>query len=147
MDAIKSPVGHWEVRRDTEGAGDFIAPRGDRIHDGLDLVCYPGQDIFSPVRGLYYRPVDPYGNGEFSGMRICCRWAIFDMLYVEPIVPEGSEVAQGQIVAKAQDITARYGPSMTSHIHFRMHVDPFIFQQEELESWVSYRLANVFSPP
>lgn len=142
MDWIQSPTGTWEIRNDKDGLGSFLAPRGFRIHDGIDLTCLVGQDIYAPFKGRFLRTVDPYGDGDYSGMRIGNTWAIADILYIQPRLIQEDTVDRCQIIATAQDISARYSEEMKPHVHFRMFINPEMFYKARLLQWAKDLLKN-----
>lgn len=136
MDYLDSPTGTWEIRNDPDGNGTFLASRGNRLHDGLDLTCLPGQDIVSPIKGVYRRIVYPYNDRDFCGMRIVNTWSIVDLFYVEPTIIIGESVAKKHIIGRAQDISKRYSDKMKPHVHMRVTINPEILNEEALRRYV-----------
>lgn len=135
MNTIKSPTGVWEVRNDSCGLGNFLAPRGDRVHPGIDLVCTAGQDIYAPVDGKYQKFLDPYGDGKYKGLRIINHWCIIDLLYVFPGIVIGDGVVQSQIIGKAEAIGDKYGDDMIHHIHMKVVINPVMLRDGDFRCW------------
>lgn len=111
--------------RGTDGCGDgsFGAPRGDRLHRGLDVLAEPGDAIHAACSGtvtklgfcyaddLSYR----YVQITHNTLPIVAR-----LLYVLPDVDVGQAVAIGDVVGTAQDIAKRYGNGMKNHCHLEL---------------------------
>ena len=120
-----------------QGHGGFNAPRGGRIHTGVDYVCEPGQPVYSPVHGRVTKHGIPYADDhtyryieitDGGGKR-------HRLFYVQPLVPVNDLVNEGQIIAEAQDISKRYPDAerpMTSHIHYEImdRQDQFLNPEE-----------------
>ena len=125
-----SPTGRNEIRQpDNHGQGYYGAKRGDRKHKGIDLVCSPGQVIFSPITGVVIREAKPYAGMEYSGLLIQGTNIEIKMFYFEPdprfFGRESTQHVQaGQPVGIAQKISDRY-TGMTDHIHLQIEsIDP-----------------------
>lgn len=137
-----SPTGSNNVRgSDLFGRGHFGAPRGVRLHNGVDFNIEANSHVYSPVFGKVVRIAAPYksddrfkglvieGLGRYEGYQI-------KLFYVDPrkkIV--GRTVKQGETIGTAQDLTIKY-PSITNHVHFEItlngeQIDPSRFLQEE----------------
>jgi len=124
---LESPVGHWKVRNDPAGMGHFGAPRGDRLHRGVDLLCEPMQPITVPFASVLERIARPYADDPtYSGALLRGEWLWAKLFY---IIPQreliGMSLTKGQQFAVAQDISEKYGEPMKPHIHFEITaVDP-----------------------
>ena len=108
------------VRNDPAGLGHFGAPRGNRTHQGLDLVAVPGTPVYSPVTGKFVRAGRPYANdNRYQLVVIHGQGKEFKLMYVEPLptLKPGDTVRYGKQVGTAQDIAAKYGQGMLNHIH------------------------------
>lgn len=106
---------------DKHGAGHFGAPRGKRVHAGIDYGCPPKTRIFSPVTGRVTKVGYPYGDDlSFKYVEITddnsFRHRVF---YIEPDVHVGHLVARETIIGQAQDLTGRY-PGITNHVHYEI---------------------------
>lgn len=127
-----SPTGSNEIRVDAHGDGNYKTPRGDgRTHNGLDLVCVPGQSIVAPISGKIVREAYPYaGDLRWSGCLIVNRDEEVKMFYMRLLRGMvGREVDEGDEIGWAQNIANKYTPDMIPHIHLeyklRLRVDPY----------------------
>lgn len=122
-----SPIIRPTIRVDQAGDGHFGASRGERSHDGIDLVCRPDQIIRSPISGEITRVVYSYRDDlSFQGIEIKNKICIVHLLYVKPFESFiGERVKQGTIIGHTQDITLRYpNQGMIPHTHFRIYANP-----------------------
>lgn len=122
-------VDSFEIRNDGKGQGHFGASRGSRSHAGIDVVCLPGEVIYSPIEGYVNRDVnrvyasDPNyqgieitGTGKHQGLKV-------KMFYCSRAINLNDEFFEGTPVAFAQDISEKYGPSMIPHIHLEVRLN------------------------
>lgn len=125
MIKILSPTGEWNLRADNHGSGIFGAPRGDRMHNGIDLRCYPGQRIYAPVTGRILRKAYPYPDLSYNGFIIRDGKAISIAIFYAKIFKEliGQKVSAGDHIALAEDISRRYGGGMLPHVHMEVRID------------------------
>ena len=122
-----NPTGR-KIRSDNQGDGHHGAPRGKRIHDGVDFECVPGQFVLAPHDGVLKRVAYPYsGNRMWKGCVLASVEITTKMFYVDVHKNSiGSTVKAGAPIGKAQDISQKY-PGMTPHIHLRVtNVDPLL---------------------
>jgi len=127
---LLNPTG-GTIRTDAEGAGYFKAKRGNKLHRDLDfgLPKGIGQNVFSPITGLFVRVSIPEQNDfGISGGIIEGSYATIQMFYFSPIFGlVGKNVRQGQVVGYAQDVGLIH-KGCEPHIHFRLlEIDPTIF--------------------
>ena len=125
---ITSPTGQG-IRVDPEGDGHFGAPRGYRVHTGLDFLGEVGQDIVMPFDKAYVsRIVRPYvDTSEYMGLELVNNMFIGHLLYLVPndnVV--GSYLTMGEVLGTMQDITARYSDRMRPHVHLDIFINPEI---------------------
>jgi len=114
---LLNPTGKG-IRSDSAGDGHWQANRGDRRHKGIDLLCDPGQDILSPIKGFVTRVAYPYADDpSWKGIVIQGDWCRIKMYYLDPFVRIGRQVTQGEVIGKAQNISLRYGGDMRAHVH------------------------------
>ncbi|MFY0481674.1 M23 family metallopeptidase [Flavobacterium sp. PLA-1-15] len=107
------------------GCGSFGASRGDRVHQGIDIPTVKGETIFSPISGTVTRFPFPYGDDlRYTGIEIKNEIYSVKIFYLKATVPAGAIVKQGQAIATAQDIAAKYGSGMTNHIHLEVRQTP-----------------------
>lgn len=126
---IISPTGNWNVRNDGAGLGYFGAPRGKKLHAGVDLQCVPGQVIWSPINGTIVREAYPYvGDLKWTGCLIVGDQMKVKMFYMR-LLPRirrflPYDVKVGEKIGWSQDITNRYPnePNMTPHVHMELQI-------------------------
>lgn len=116
-----------KLRKDKWGDGSYGASRGNRIHEGVDLLGKPGSYVCSPVAGLVVRAGMPYAGdmGDWNCYLLIredngTEWKLFYLTPLKGIV--GATVHRGQAVAVLEDVGAKYGthPSkgrMKPHCH------------------------------
>jgi murein DD-endopeptidase MepM/ murein hydrolase activator NlpD len=108
-------VGGW-------GCGSFGASRGDRKHNGLDIVTTPGQTIFSPISGKVTRFPYPYaGDLNYTGIEIINSSYKVKIFYMKSTVAIGTQVTKGQAIGVSQNIAAKYSTQMTNHVHIEVY--------------------------
>lgn len=128
---IESPTRRG-VRVDGAGSGYYHAPRGSRLHQGLDFICEPGQRIYSPLHNAeFLRYADPYGDGEYGGLLIRNgdMEVLLFYLSVDPEITH-QKLYHSTVIGTAQDISLRYpdSPDMIPHVHLQIDsVDPLLF--------------------
>jgi len=131
-----SPAGHMQIRIDRKGSGLFGAPRGWRLHQGIDLEMQPGAQVISPEDGKLIRVMLPYGkDSPFRGLIIKSRKLIHKLMYTDIASAEliGTRVTEGQVVGILQDIRERYGREIKPHLHWEICIDPEYLITELME--------------
>lgn len=134
MDKLISPTG-GSIREDEAGSGGFGAPRGNRFHDGIDWLCVPGDDVQAPCDCRIMRIIYPYGDdlsyrgavleGKLSGK-------VFVIMFYVDVKDEmvGKILKQGDVIGKAQDVTARYpNQGMKPHVHMSVY-KPYNYRRD-----------------
>lgn len=123
---------------DPFGCGHFGASRGDRTHKGIDIVTFPNQNILSPIAGEVTRYPFPYQNDlSYQGIEIINNTYKVKIFYLVPIIPIGTTVSKGQVIAKSQNIASKYGSSMTNHVHFEVY-------KKQGTNWILIDPTNLF---
>ena len=124
---IMPPARHTDIH----GSGAFGAPRGHRMHNGIDLACYPNSIICALKPGTVTKigyPYDPNkpGNARKAHFRYV---QVTDgqghdlrYFYVDPAVQVGDVIETGQPLGHSQQLS-RVFPGITDHIHFEVKVD------------------------
>lgn len=103
---------------DPFGCGYFGASRGNRNHQGVDIVTFEGESVFSPISGKITRFPFPYANDtNYTGIEIKNETYTVKIFYVDPIENIGEYVNVGDVVGFSQSISSKYGQSMINHIH------------------------------
>lgn len=119
-------------KQDSYGAGHYLAPRGDKRHQGIDFAAYPDSILLSDVEGVIKRIGHPYDPKSYKGgytlVEITCENATVKYMYIEPFVPVGCLIEKGDIIGKVQDLGKIY-PNIINHYHAEVwidgsHVDP-----------------------
>ena len=109
------------IRVDAEGDGHYGAPRGDRVHNGEDYLCDPGQDVVAPFDMVIKRVANPKYGSPPSGIQWIKGRSSGKMFYLKPDPSLiGKAVKEGQKIGVAQSVSDDYGlPKMKDHIHFQ----------------------------
>ena len=115
---------------DAQGCGHYGAPRGGRIHRGVDLACEAKTPVGSPVRGVVTKLGWPYvGNMDIRYVQVSSEEYRFRVMYVSPTVAVGDTVEIGDILGASQSLKHLY-PGITDHVHLEVkdpdgkYVDP-----------------------
>ena len=105
---------------DVKGCGHFGASRGDRKHNGLDIVTIAGEPIYAPVSGKVVRHSFPYSDDlKYTGLLLENSDLKIHIWYFKPIVSAGTTVKAGDILGYAQDLTKKY-KGITNHVHLEV---------------------------
>jgi murein DD-endopeptidase MepM/ murein hydrolase activator NlpD len=112
------------LRNDIRGSGSYNAIRFNRLHDGIDLLCTEGQNVYAPFDGTITRVTYPYGgNTRWTGLELVGdNGFTMKMFYVVP-AKIGKTVKAGEVIATAQAISKKYGAGMKDHIHVELRKD------------------------
>ena len=125
---VLNPTG-GRVRSDVMGAGHFGAPRHERAHKGVDFeYCgIPGEcSVVMPMTGIITRMSYPYLDRWWEGIAIQNDLFLMELWYFQPQRSLlGTLVHQGEVIGTGQDISKKYGKSMTPHVHLQMCYRPF----------------------
>ena len=117
-----------EIRgSDKHGSGHYGAPRGNRTHNGVDIVCSGGTLIKCPADGVVTRCngvvySDPKKR-EWRYIEVQDRHkAKHRMFYVKQLGMElGIKVKFGEVIGVAQGIEYLYD-GITPHIHYEIKI-------------------------
>jgi len=118
------------IRNDPAGHGHYGASRGNKVHQGVDDICVPGQGVMAPISGQVSRKAYPYTDKSYGGLLIQGQRMAVKVFYFEPLPGiVGKIIKMGDVIGTAQDISKRYpGKGMTPHIHREIcSIDPVIF--------------------
>lgn len=119
-----SPTGRQPRGVDHFGSGAFHAPRGNRLHNGVDYECIPGQIVRAPISGTIVRKAYPYSDDVFyEGCVLENPEIQIKMFYFVPTCKIGSWVQQGEEIGYAQNISNKYSKGnkyMTPHVHLQI---------------------------
>jgi murein DD-endopeptidase MepM/ murein hydrolase activator NlpD len=136
---FRTPTGKY-IRADRGGDGRYGAPRSKikngetyrYTHNGVDLICDPGQEIMAPFDGMMTRIARPYVATEYSGCVFRGDEATIRMFYFTPKEDLiGKKVKRGDVIGIAQDISKLYeGQGVTPHIHLEVEkCDPMLLME------------------
>jgi len=121
------------IRIDPAGSGLWHAPRGARLHKGLDIEVFPNEEIFSPIAGTFVRVAKPYADdARYGGIIIAGKWCTVRMFYLSVLsFTSGEFIRKGDNLGFAQDVSLRYpGTKMKPHVHIEIdEIDPTIFME------------------
>jgi len=105
---------------DAYGSGYYGAPRGDRLHTGLDMACLPGSLVCSYTHGEVTKLGYTYADDlSYRYVEVSFDGAKFRYFYIDPMVAVGDDVSTGQVLGRSQDLDRRY-PGITPHFHFEI---------------------------
>lgn len=110
---------------DACGAGHYGAPRGARIHRGIDFECPDKAIVHSHVAGKVTKLGYPYSHDlSFRYVEIADRNRFkHRFFYVLPTVELGERITIGQGIGLCQDIASKWGTKekpMKNHIHYEV---------------------------
>ncbi|XP_070707826.1 leukocyte cell-derived chemotaxin-2-like [Pempheris klunzingeri] len=107
---------------DSWGAGHYGAPRGSRVHKGLDIVCSDGSTVYAPfdvtLHGKVIVYTDPNKAAINSGINLRGEGLCVKLFYVQPDRTSGS-VRKGERIGTMLPMQSVY-PGITSHVHVQM---------------------------
>lgn len=129
---IKPPT--VEVRgTDAFGSGQYKAPRGHRLHRGVDFISGSGEPFLAPVSGKLLRIGTVYTKSDFTLLEIGLEdGSTLKAFYVEPTIRVGQHFMQDEAIGFVQDLNRRY-PGITPHTHMELQkpdgqqVNPILF--------------------
>jgi murein DD-endopeptidase MepM/ murein hydrolase activator NlpD len=127
-----SPVPNPEMRDDLEGSGRFGAKRKGHLHEGIDVLAKPGDEVVSPVDGTIVRIRPAYEDPKYEGLQAITikgdDGREYKFLYVtpkdgdgQPTVQAKDRVSAGDPIGTVQDRAAydRTG-NMKNHVHIEI---------------------------
>lgn len=116
-----------KIRVDADGDGHFGAPRGNRLHTGIDRIYLPDEEVEAEITGTVRRIVLPYEDDFlYTGLEIVSPGLIAHQMYVIPLKDIiGKQVYRGDIIGYAQNICRRYPncKKMLNHTHNTFYID------------------------
>jgi murein DD-endopeptidase MepM/ murein hydrolase activator NlpD len=120
-----NPTGHPERTHDAYGYGAYGASRdgGERMHEGVDYVSTPGQEVRAPMSGFVARLGYAYaGDSKLRTVEIVnpALNYVARVLFDEPGVEVGQAVHLGQPIGQAQTLQDKYPGGMTNHVHLQI---------------------------
>jgi len=123
---------------DDYGSGHYLAGRGDRLHDGLDIIVEPGEPVKAFSLGEVTKIGYPYSQGnppahyrdwklkQFHFKKVFRYVQVTDVrgisvryFYIDPRVSVGDPVHVGDVLGSSQDMGVPY-PGIIEHFHFEV---------------------------
>uniref|UniRef100_A0A3Q2XJQ4 Leukocyte cell-derived chemotaxin-2-like n=1 Tax=Hippocampus comes TaxID=109280 RepID=A0A3Q2XJQ4_HIPCM len=107
---------------DIFGQGHYGAPRSGRPHQGLDITCEDGSEVYAPFDLTINRGLTVYTDStkaainkglEIQGEDLCVM-----LFYVDPDKTSG-QVSKGQRLGILMPMQSVY-PGITSHVHVQL---------------------------
>ncbi len=117
--------------RDIHGSGAWQASRGNRKHNGVDIVCLIFNSICSDVGGKVTKIGYPYNpsddkKGHLRYVEVTdSKKSRVRYFYILPTVKKGDLIEKGDQLGTSQDLTVIY-PKITQHYHLEViaYVEP-----------------------
>ena len=114
---IKAPTREADIH----GMGHYHAPRGRRLHNGIDKAVWPKSIVLAIHPGTVTKLGYPYADHlEYRYVEVTNPQGLrFRYFYVEPMVDVGDIILQHQEIGTVQDLESLY-PGITPHVHFEI---------------------------
>lgn len=123
---------------DKHGSGHYGAPRGKRIHKGIDFACVPGTAIYPMYPGVVTKLGFPYAkHTDIRYVQVMDDKEInHRYFYVYPVVELNDWVDTDTVIGVTQELYMY--PGITEHCHYEVqnkqgeYLDPrdFIIPKE-----------------
>ena len=125
--------------QDAQGAGHYLAPRGNRLHKGIDFAGYPGTRVYPFYPGHVTKLGKPYEDdpdtpdiNEFEAydyVQVTDENGVdHQYLYVEPTVEVGDLVSTNSVIGTIQKLHFK---DITHHCHYQVKKDGKYLNPEE----------------
>jgi murein DD-endopeptidase MepM/ murein hydrolase activator NlpD len=116
------------IRVDNAGNGNYQSSRIGHVHQGIDLICTPGENILAPFAGKVLRQANPYANdASYKGLEYVSTDGTLKMkLFYVNNFSIGQTFKTGEVFAKAQNIALKYGGGMLPHVHVELRINGFV---------------------
>jgi len=107
---------------DVKGCGEFGAARGDKKHQGFDILVNPSDEILAPFPLEIKRFGVPYADSmnltlvEFQGLGIFSVFTV-KVMYMDSPLAVGTKLKKGDHLGTAQNVAEYHGGGMKNHIH------------------------------
>lgn len=119
---------------DKHGSGYYGAPRGSRVHNGIDYACPPESEIHPTCPGKVSKHGWAYSDPKKSDYRYV---QVTDVqgynhryFYIDAAVDLGVYVTEETVIGTAQDLTKIY-PGITNHVHYEIKKEGDYFDPEK----------------
>jgi murein DD-endopeptidase MepM/ murein hydrolase activator NlpD len=135
---------------DCHGSGAYLASRGTRKHNGVDIVMHANESVVAyeagevTYLGWPYNPSDDK-KGKYRLVEITSNGYRLRYFYVGLLVEVDDDIERGQTLGWSQDLDSVY-PGITQHVHCEIkdpsghYIDPVAYLKdlgyefEEVES-------------
>lgn len=130
-------------KQDGYGAGHYLAPRGDRKHQGVDFACYPDSVVLCDVDAVVCRLGHPYAptgdRGHYRLIELVSNDGdvLIKYMYVQPLVRVGNIIKKGNAIGIVQDLSKIYPISAET--------PKGIINHYHVEVWIREKGAGEFS--
>lgn len=116
------------LRNDNAGHGHFGAKRGLRSHNGVDIVSFPGEEIYAPIDLKVERTSKAGKASKTSGIQFTPKDSSLGssgfIWYFEPYSNViGEDVLAGTPIGKAQDMVTLDYPHLDGIMKNHVHVE------------------------
>lgn len=120
-------------QHDKHGAGYYKAPRGSRLHNGIDYACPVGMHILPIKSGLITKLGFPYGDDQsFRYVQVSADGFDYRYFYLSPLVEVDDYVELETPIGTVQDLEQRY-EGITPHCHLEVKKYGQFINPEEIE--------------
>tara|TARA_R100000687_G_C6385871_1_gene134883 strand:- start:47 stop:433 length:387 start_codon:yes stop_codon:yes gene_type:complete len=120
-------------QHDKHGAGYYKAPRGSRLHNGIDYAAPVGLHILPIREGLITKLGYPYGDdNSFRYVQVSADGYDFRYFYLSPLVKVNEYVYTETPIGTVQDLEPRYN-GITPHCHLEVKKYGQFINPEEIE--------------
>ena len=114
--------------QDSQGAGHYLAPRGNHLHHGVDFACAKGSTVLSLTDGCVTKIGYPYSpadsiKGHLRYVQVSYDELDYRYFYISPLIKVGDTVSAGDKLGVTQGLTLIY-PGITDHFHFEIMRGP-----------------------
>ena len=133
---LEPVVNPMVVRVDGGGDGHYGSGRIGHIHQGTDVVCRPGQNVYAPFSGIVTRRAIPYSDDlRWQGLVIESDALSYEckLFYCTPAAGiVGSSIERGQLIGYCQAISQKYSSGVTDHLHIEIRQNGTVKNPETL---------------
>ena len=113
---------------DDWGCGHYGASRGDRTHNGVDVICPPGREVCAGISGTVTKLGYPYSDDlSFRYVQVTVGGSYdFRFFYVTPAVSLGEKIIPSTVIGRTQSLSTRYRATdkgrgqITEHVHVEL---------------------------
>ena len=109
---------------DCHGSGHYLANRGSRTHNGIDIVTHANESVVAYEGGIVTKIGFPYSpsddqKGMFRYVEVTNNGHRLRYFYVGVLVELGDAIERGQTIGWSQELESVY-PGITQHVHLEI---------------------------